>query len=117
MIRGRRKDGEITPRNSYGTHRGFEAELFLAVDTLRKTLEPSDSTHVARGLIFLQHLSHAFEATLAEHISWIPKEARGSHLQANATHPPIGKPVRVLRAPLLQPGAPVSEHSTSGLAA
>ncbi len=85
MLRGRRKDGETTPRNSHGAHRGFAAELFLAVDTWRKTLEPSDSTHVARGLIFLRHLSH--------------------------------KPVRVRRAPLLQPGAPVSEHSTSGLAA
>ncbi len=117
MLRGRRKDGETTPRNSHGAHRGFAAELFLAVDTWRKTLEPSDSTHVARGLIFLRHLSHAFEAKLAKHISWVPKETRGSHLQANATHPPIGKPVRVRRAPLLQPGAPVSEHSTSGLAA
>jgi hypothetical protein len=117
MLRGRRKDVETTPRNSHGAHRGFEAELFVAVDTLRKTLEPSDSTHVARGLIFLQYISHAFEATLAEHISWVLKEARGSHLQANATHPTSSKPVRVRRAPLLQPGAPVSEHSTSGLAA
>ncbi len=75
----------------------------------RKNLEPSDYKHVALGLIFLKHISNAFEAKraallaedpaaaedpdeyLAENVFWVPKEARWSHLQANARQPTIGK--------------------------
>lgn len=48
-----------------GANLGFEAQIFLAVDKLRKNLEPSDYEHVALGLIFLKHISNAFEALLA----------------------------------------------------
>jgi type I restriction-modification system DNA methylase subunit len=83
--------------------------LFLAADKLRKNLEPSDYKHVALGLIFLKHISNAFEAKraallaedavaaedpdeyLAENVFWVPKEVRWSHLQANAKQPTIGK--------------------------
>jgi hypothetical protein len=41
---------------------GFEAQLFLAADKLRKNLEPSDYKHVAIGLIFLKYISNAFES-------------------------------------------------------
>ena len=69
----------------------------------------SDYKHVALGLIFLRHISNAFEAKqeallaedpaaaedpgeyLAENVFWVPKEARWSHLQANARQPTIGK--------------------------
>ena len=92
-----------------GANLGFEAQLFLAADKLRKNLEPSDYKHVALGLIFLKHISNAFEAKhaallaedataaedpdeyLAENVFWVPKEARWSHLQANAKQPTIGK--------------------------
>lgn len=92
-----------------GATLGFEAELFLAADKLRKNLEPSDYKHVALGLIFLKHISLAFEAKrealladdptaaedpdeyLAENVFWVPKEARWSHLQASARQPTIGK--------------------------
>jgi len=88
---------------------GFEAQLFLAADKLRKNLEPSDYKHVALGLIFLKYISNAFEAKraallaedptaaedpdeyLAENVFWVPKEARWSHLQDNAKQPTIGK--------------------------
>ena len=61
------------------------------------------------GLIFLKYISNAFEAKraallaedpaaaedpdeyLAENVFWVPKEARWSHLQANAKQPTIGK--------------------------
>jgi type I restriction enzyme M protein len=87
----------------------FEAQMFLAADKLRKNLEPSDYKHVALGLIFLKHISVAFEAKHAqllaedpiaaedpdeysgENIFWVPAEARWSHLQANARQPSIGK--------------------------
>jgi len=87
---------------------GFEVQLFQAADKLRKNLEPSDYKHVALGLIFLRHISLAFEAKhaslLADHpaaaedpdeylavnIFWVPAEARWSHLQANARQTTIG---------------------------
>ncbi len=96
-------------KNGSGATLGFEAQLFLAADKLRKNLEPSDYKHVALGLIFLKHISIAFEAKraallaedaaaaedpdeyLAENVFWVPKEARWSHLQANAKQPTIGK--------------------------
>jgi type I restriction enzyme M protein len=88
---------------------GFEAELFKAADKLRGNMEPSDYKHIALGLIFLKHISDSFEAKRAElladypdgaedpdeysaeNVFWVPKEARWSHLQANAKQPSIGK--------------------------
>ncbi len=48
-------------KNGNGGNLGFEAELFLAADKLRKNLEPSDYKHVVLGLVFLRHISNAFE--------------------------------------------------------
>ena len=118
MARGRPKkatnggaDTVPAKANGNGANLGFEAQLFLAADKLRKNLEPSDYKHVALGLIFLKHISIAFEAKreelladdptaaedpdeyLAENVFWVPKEARWSHLQANARQPTIGKVV------------------------
>jgi type I restriction enzyme M protein len=98
-----------TKANGNGANLGFEAQLFLAADKLRKNLEPSDYKHVTLGLIFLKHISIAFEAKraelladdvaaaedpdeyLAENVFWVPKGARWTHLQANARQPTIGK--------------------------
>ena len=106
MARGARKKDEA---NGNKGQLGFEAELFLAADKLRKNLEPSDYKHVVLGLIFLKYISDAFEALhiklaavdpkdaedpdqyLAERVFWVPKEARWSHLQASAKQPSIGK--------------------------
>src|SRR6202162_2585735 len=98
MPRGRPTRNSTAPRskppkaNSNGANLGFEAQLFLAADKLRKNLEPSDYKHVALGLIFLKYISHAFEAKratllaedpaaaedsdeyLAENVFWVPKE-------------------------------------------
>jgi type I restriction enzyme M protein len=96
-------------KNGNGGNLGFEADLFLTADKLRKNLEPSDYKHVVLGLIFLRHISNAFEIKrdlllvedaaaaedpdeyLAENIFWVPREARWSFLQANAKQPTIGK--------------------------
>jgi type I restriction enzyme M protein len=112
MPRGLPKEEQATPkaekskkspdakRNGNGANLGFEAQMFLAADKLRKNLEPSDYKHVALGLIFLKHISNAFEAKraallaedpdeyLAENVFWVPKEARWSRLQANARQRP-----------------------------
>ena len=94
--------------NKNGGNLGFEADLFKAADKLRGNMEPSDYKHVALGLIFLKYISDAFEARhnallaedalaaedkdeyLADNVFWVPKEARWSHLQANARLPAIG---------------------------
>ncbi len=95
--------------NNNGASLGFEADLFRAADKLRGNMEPSDYKHVALGLIFLKHISDNFEAKYAElladypegaedpdeyaaeNVFWVPKEARWSHLQANAKQSSIGK--------------------------
>src|SRR6267142_3884278 len=101
--------GTSRKSNGNGGNLGFEAELFKAADKLRGNMEPSDYKHVALGLIFLKHISDSFEAKrsqlladyldgaedpdeyTAENVFWVPKEARWSHLQANARQPTIGK--------------------------
>lgn len=95
-------------KSSNGGNLGFEADLFKAADKLRGNMEPSDYKHVALGLIFLKYISDSFEAKqkallaedvqaaedkdeyLADNVFWVPKEARWSHLQANAKLPTIG---------------------------
>ena len=69
MARGRPRKTDSASRSpkpkENGANLGFEAQLFLAADKLRKNLEPSDYKHVALGLIFLKHISNAFEARRA----------------------------------------------------
>jgi type I restriction enzyme M protein len=112
MARGRNGKNGTDPGGldkNGGASLGFEAQMFLAADKLRKNLEPSDYKHVALGLIFLKYISNAFEAKrealladdanaaedpdeyLADNVFWVPKEARWSHLQASAKLPTIGK--------------------------
>jgi type I restriction enzyme M protein len=109
MVRGRQRKNtgseNTEERTVSETQITLERDLFLSADKLRKNLEPSDYKHVVLGLIFLRHISLAFEARhevllredpLAaedrdEYIFWVPKEARWSHLQANAPQPSIGK--------------------------
>lgn len=111
MPRGnsRSNNGNGAGKKNNGANLGFEAKLWAAADKLRGNMEPSDYKHVALGLIFLKYISDAFEAKreallkeelaepedpeeyLAENVFWVPKEARWSHLQANAKQPAIGK--------------------------
>jgi type I restriction enzyme M protein len=92
---------------------GFEAKLWSAADKLRNNMDAAEYKHVVLGLIFLKYISDTFEehrAKLlagegdyaganpedqdeykAENVFWVPKEARWSHLQANAKLPTIGK--------------------------
>lgn len=89
---------------------GFESKLWAAADALRNNMDAAEYKHVVLGLIFLKYISDAFEAKHAElevqrdqgadpedpdeyraaSIFWVPKEARWSHLRANAPQPKIG---------------------------
>lgn len=112
MARGRPRSNdknESAQKSGNGGNLGFEGKLWAAADKLRGNMEPSDYKHVALGLIFLKYISDAFEAKreallaedladpedpeeyLAENVFWVPKEARWSHLQANAKQVTIGK--------------------------
>jgi type I restriction enzyme M protein len=90
---------------------GFESELWRAADALRSNMDAAEYKHVLLGIIFLKHISDAFEEQHAKleadraqgadpedpdeyravNIFWVPKEARWSHLKANAKQPTIGK--------------------------
>ena len=98
---------------SNGTELGFESKLWAAADALRNNMDAAEYKHVVLGLIFLKYISDAFEAKRIEleaqkaqgadpedpdeyraaSIFWVPKEARWSHLRANAPQPTIGKTV------------------------
>jgi hypothetical protein len=76
MPRGRMNDAANTTTrppagvtNGNGANLGFEAQMFLAADKLRKNLEPSDYKHVALGLIFLNTGSSRFLVGGFEHFS------------------------------------------------
>ena len=106
--------GGKSKRNGNGNNGatlGFEQTLRQAADKLRNNLDAAEYKHVVLGLIFLKYISDAFEekhAALvaqqaqgadpedpdeyrAENVFWVPKEARWSHLRANAKQPTIGK--------------------------
>jgi type I restriction enzyme M protein len=103
-----RKMATENGKTKNGGDLGFEAELFKVADKLRGNMEPSDYKHVVLGLIFLKYISDAFDTKYqalmaedptfaeerdeyaADNVFWVPKEARWSHLQANAKLPTIG---------------------------
>jgi len=94
---------------------GFEAKLWQAADKLRNNMDAAEYKHVVLGLIFLKYISDSFEEMRAklvagsgdyagadpedpdeyraENVFWVPREARWTHLQANAKQPTIGKVV------------------------
>jgi type I restriction enzyme M protein len=90
---------------------GFEARLWSAADALRSNMDAAEYKHIVLGLLFLKYISDAFEEQHARletertqgadpedpdeyravNIFWVPREARWSHLKANAKQPTIGQ--------------------------
>lgn len=101
----------MAKENSNGANLGFESELWRAADALRSNMDAAEYKHVVLGLIFLKYISDAFEEQHAKleadrakgadpedpdeyravNTFWVPREARWSHLKANAKQPTIGK--------------------------
>ena len=97
-------------QTSGASNASFEAQLWAAADALRNNMDAAEYKHVVLGLIFLKYISDAFEAKHKEleaqkkqgadpedpdeyrgsSIFWVPKEARWTHLKANAPQPNIG---------------------------
>jgi len=98
-------------KNGNGATLDFKAQLWAAADKLRGHMDAAEYKHVVLGLIFLKYISDAFEEIhaqlvnerskgadpedrdeyAAEHVFWVPLEARWSFLQANAKQPTIGR--------------------------
>jgi hypothetical protein len=83
---GGAQPGKASKANGNGANLGFEAQLFLAADKLRKNLEPSDYKHVALGLIFLKHISNAFEAKRATLLAEDPAAAEAGEPATTAIY-------------------------------
>lgn len=101
------------PANGSSANLGFEAELWKMADAQRSNMDAAEYKHVVLGLLFLKYISDAFEELhtqlhadkkngadpedpdeyRAKNIFWVPKEARWSHLRAQAPQPTIGKTV------------------------
>src|SRR5438876_349249 len=106
----RNKNAPNRAKAGNGATLGFETKLWQTADALRNNMDAAEYKHVVLGLIFLKYISDAFEAKHAEldkqrkqganpedadeyraaSIFWVPKEARWSHLKANAPQPTIG---------------------------
>jgi len=100
-------------KTANGAPLGFEAKLWAAADALRNNMDAAEYKHVVLGLIFLKYISDAFEAKHADltadvaagegadpedpdeyraaGIFWVPREARWTHLKANAPQPESGR--------------------------
>jgi len=89
----------------------LEATLWAAADKMRGHMDAAEYKHVVLGLVFLKYISDAFEARRrellelektegadpedpdeyrAEHVFWVPPDARWERLQAAAKQPEIG---------------------------
>lgn len=100
----KRKNKSFKPLN-------LEATLWAAADKMRGHMDAAEYKHVVLGLVFLKYISDAFEARhqellaqetsegadpedpdeyRAEHVFWVPPEARWEKLQAAAKQPEIG---------------------------
>jgi type I restriction enzyme M protein len=98
-------------QNATSATLGFEAQLWAGANALRGSMDAAEYKHVVLGLIFLKHISDAFDEQhrkleaerdqgadpedpdeyFAENIFWVPPEARWSELQKHAHQPTIGQ--------------------------
>src|SRR3989449_8767014 len=96
MAKAKRK-AEKAPGN--GANLGFEQKLWAAADKLRGHMDAAGYKHVVLGLIFLKDISDAFQERYqalkadepadpedrdeetAANAFWVPRDARGQHIQ------------------------------------
>jgi type I restriction enzyme M protein len=91
----------------------IEKQLWAAADKLRKNIDAAEYKHIVLGLIFLKHISDAFEIMhvklvadeddgadsedrdeyKAENIFFVPPSSRWSYLRSRAKLPEIGKDI------------------------
>ena len=89
----------------------FEQKLFKAADKLRKNIDAAEYKHVVLGLVFLKYISESFselydtlladefsdaedrDEYIGENVFFVPKEARWSHVHANAKLSTVGQTI------------------------
>src|SRR2546429_1846209 len=101
---------KLSGKKNNGANLGFEETLWQAADKMRGHMDAAEYKHVVLGLVFLKYISDAFEDRhqeleleqregadpedpdeyRAEHVFWVPPEARWEKLQAAAKQPEIG---------------------------
>src|SRR2546427_6483778 len=104
------KQSSTTSTNG-GATVGYEARLWQMADALRGSMDAAEYKHVTLGLIFLKYISDAFEEHHARleaerseganpedpdeyraiSVFWVPREARWTHLKAQARQPTVGQ--------------------------
>lgn len=105
----------MTKPNGKNNTESLEKKLWKAADKLRKNMDAAEYKHIVLGLIFLKYISDAFEELYkklkegkgeyagadpedrdeysAEHVFYVPPQARWTFLQSRAKLPEIGKDV------------------------
>ena len=112
LARAKKETNGNNGSNGNGANLGFEQTLWATADKMRGHMDAAEYKHVALGLIFLKYISDAFQELyddlaarqeteytdpedrdeyMGSNVFWVPKEARWSHIQANAKQPTIGK--------------------------
>ncbi|MCX7981206.1 MAG: type I restriction-modification system subunit M [Bacteroidia bacterium] len=107
-----KRKGTPVQAGDNGATVGYEVQLWRMADALRGAMDASEYKHVVLGLIFLKHISEAFEEQRAliekvqkelyadpedpdeyrsEGVFWVPPEARWSYIQSQARQPHIGQ--------------------------
>ena len=99
-----------TKSEDNGAASNYKSQLWQMADALRGSMDASEYKHVVLGLIFLKYVSDGFEEMRArlegevnqnvdpddrdeyraEHIFWVPEEARWDYLKSQAHQPTIG---------------------------
>ncbi len=107
----------MAKKETGGAAIGFEEVLWAAADKLRGTVDAAEYKHVVLGFLFLKYISDAFESRrealkaelekegirakqiepllesrdeyTAEHVFWVPPEARWANLRAQGREPNI----------------------------
>jgi type I restriction enzyme M protein len=95
-------------KDSNGANIGFEDTLWKAADKLRSNMDAAEYKHVVLGLLFLKHISDAFnelheelkkdpdadaediDEYISRRIFWVPPQARWDYLAKNAKRADIG---------------------------
>jgi len=103
----------MAKKNGNGAEETLEQKLWKTADKLRKNIDAAEYKHVVLGLIFLKYISDAFDELYeklkagegefagadpedpdeygAEHVFYVPEQARWSFIQSQAKLPNIGK--------------------------
>jgi type I restriction enzyme M protein len=98
----------VRQNETSGANLGFEDKLWQAADRLRGRIDASQYKHIMLGLVFLKHISDAFQvhrtrieaevdgdsddpsSYISQGMIWVPQEARWSYVRAKSRESDTG---------------------------